>query len=224
MPRRCSISSAPANVDADIRRFGLGLQKAPCGGNVTNFYRAGRTNTQRHNLQCYLQQLRALQPALLLVGEAPGYNGCRLTGVPFSSEALIAEGVLGGSLFTEANGYRISRQRHTREQSAAIVWELLQRHGTAALCWNAFCFHPHRPGNPDSNRKPTVAEITAAAPFLTQLLALFPSVTSVVAVGNSAERALSQLGIAHTRVRHPAHGGKPQFVPGLEAVLQTLQE
>lgn len=219
MPTRSSPSSDTVKIDADIRRFGKRLQECTVGVNVTNFYAAGRTNAQRRNLQCYLQQLRALKPKLLLVGEAPGYNGCRLTGVPFSSEALIAEGVLEGALFTASNGYRVAREPFTREQSAAIVWEVFERHRTAVLCWNAFCFHPYKPGNPDSNRKPTVKEIEAAAPFLQTLLSLFPSVTTVVAVGNSAEHALARLGIPHTKVRHPAHGGKPQFVSGMEKIL-----
>ena len=206
-------------IDADIRRFGQKLQAAPAGSGVCNFYAAKRTNTQRHNLQLYLQQLRRLAPELLLVGEAPGYNGCRLTGVPFSSEALLAEGVLDGKLFGAANGYRIARESFTREQSAGIVWEVLQTHGKAAVCWNAFCFHPHQPDRPDTNRKPTAKEIDTAAPFLLELLALFPSVATVVAVGNSAEAALTRLGILHTKVRHPAHGGKPQFVTGMKKLL-----
>jgi uracil-DNA glycosylase len=206
-------------TDSDLRRFAKSLQDTKTGENVTNFYAAGRTNTQRHNLQRYLQQLRALRPKLLLVGEAPGYNGCRLTGVPFSSEALIAGGVLDGALFTAAHGYRVARGPFTREQSAAIVWEVLQKHKEAALCWNAFCFHPHKPGRPDSNRKPTMKEIETAVPFLRKLLALFPTVTTVVALGNSAEAALTRLGIPHTKVRHPAHGGKPKFVAGMDAIL-----
>ena len=219
MPTRSSTSSDTVKIDADIRRFGKRLQEHAVGENVANFYAARRTNAQRRNLQHYLQQLRALRPTLLLVGEAPGYNGCRLTGVPFSSEALIAEGALEGALFTEARGYRTAREPYTREQSAAIVWEVLEKHGTAVLCWNAFCFHPHEPGDPDSNRKPTVKEIEDAAPFLQMLFSLFPSVTTVVAVGNSAEHALTRLGIPHTKVRHPAHGGKPQFVSGMEKIL-----
>jgi len=206
-------------IDPDISRFCKQLQKYETGANVTNFYTARRTNTQRHNLQRYLQQLRGLRPALMLVGEAPGYNGCRLTGVPFSSEALLADGVLDGTLFTSAHGYRIAKAPYTREQSAAIVWEVLQRHGKAALCWNAFCFHPHKPNVTDSNRKPTLAEIGTAAPFLKALLTLFPSVTTVVAVGNSAEQALKRLGIPHAKVRHPAHGGKPKFTAGMDALL-----
>ncbi|MHC3993277.1 uracil-DNA glycosylase [Thiomicrolovo sp. ZZH C-3] len=211
--------SAAVKIDADITRFGKRLQDTAVGANVANFYAAKRTNTQRHNLQCYLQQLRALEPALLLVGEAPGYNGCRLTGIPFSSEALVAEGVLDGLLFTARHGYRVARPPYTREQSAGTVWEVLQRHRTAALCWNAFCFHPHAAGSPDSNRKPTNKEIESAAPFLRRLLELFPSVTTVVAVGNSAEEALKRLQIPHIKVRHPARGGKPAFVAGMDALL-----
>jgi uracil-DNA glycosylase len=211
--------SEAVKIDADIRRFCKRLQEAETGPNVTNFYAAGRTNAQRHNLQCYLQQLRTLQPKLLLVGEAPGYNGCRLTGVPFSSQALLARGVLNGMLFTTAHGYRIAKGPFTREQSASIVWKVLEAYQTAALCWNAFCFHPHKQENPDSNRKPTVKEIEMAAPFLRALLALFPSVSTVVAVGNSAEQALSRLGVVHTKVRHPAHGGIPKFVAGMENLL-----
>ncbi|WP_345988515.1 uracil-DNA glycosylase [Sulfurimonas sp. HSL1-2] len=211
--------SAAVKIDADIKRFGKRLQESAVGANVTNFYAAKRTNTQRHNLQCYLQQLRALQPEVLLIGEAPGYNGCRLTGIPFSSEALVAEGVLEGALFTARHGYRVASSPYTREQSAGIVWEVLQRHRIAALCWNAFCFHPHEKGNPDSNRKPTGKEIDSAAPFLRRLLSLFPSVTTVVAVGNSAEAALTRLQIPHAKVRHPARGGKPAFTAGMEAVL-----
>ncbi|WP_345970200.1 uracil-DNA glycosylase [Sulfurimonas sp. HSL1-6] len=211
--------SAAVKIDADIKRFGKRLQDAVVVADAANFYAAKRTNTQRHNLQCYMQQMRALQPTLLLVGEAPGYNGCRLTGIPFSSEALVAEGVLEGSLFTAQHGYRVARPPYTREQSAGIVWEVLQKHRTAALCWNAFCFHPHGRGDPDSNRKPTSKEIDYAAPFLRRLLALFPSVTTVVAVGNSAEEALKRLQISHTKVRHPARGGKPAFTAGMEALL-----
>ncbi|UCG25887.1 MAG: hypothetical protein JSW55_07845, partial [Chloroflexota bacterium] len=46
---------------------------------------------RRANLRLYLSQIAAAGPALLLVGEAPGYRGCRLTGVPFTSEAILLD-------------------------------------------------------------------------------------------------------------------------------------
>lgn len=42
-----------------------------------------------------LARLRAhldCSPEYLLIGEAPGYQGCRFSGVPFASEALVLEG------------------------------------------------------------------------------------------------------------------------------------
>lgn len=209
-------------IDRDIQRFGRALQDFEAPENVRNVYAARRTNAQRHNLQHYLQQMRGIQTDLLLVGEAPGHNGCARTGIPFSSEMLVRRGVLGGQLFTARHGYRIATGHEAREQSAAIVWEVLQRHARAALCWNAFCFHPHQPGDPDSNRKPSRREIRLGAPFLQQLLTLFPQITQIVAVGNSAQTALNDLGIDHVKVRHPAHGGKRAFEAGMQILLAPL--
>jgi uracil-DNA glycosylase len=70
------------------------------------------------------------------------------------------------------------------------------------LLWNLVPTHPHRPGNPASNRPPTRAEIRAAAPFLDALAAG----RQVVAIGHLAQRALGG-----PYVRHPAHGGAAAF-------------
>ena len=44
----------------------------------------------RHNLTIYLETLISLKPLpFLFVGEAPGYKGCRNTGIPFSSEYVL---------------------------------------------------------------------------------------------------------------------------------------
>ena len=41
---------------------------------------------RRKNLELYLSDLASRKPTVLLIGEAPGYQGSRLTGVPFTSE------------------------------------------------------------------------------------------------------------------------------------------
>lgn len=43
----------------------------------------------RRNLAAYLRVMQAQRPTVLLLGEAAGYRGCRLTGVPFTSEAVL---------------------------------------------------------------------------------------------------------------------------------------
>lgn len=41
--------------------------------------------TRRENLKTYLGSFPEV-PEILIVGEAPGYRGCRFTGVPFTCE------------------------------------------------------------------------------------------------------------------------------------------
>jgi len=70
--------------------------------------------------------------------------------------------------------------------------------------------HPHRPGEPRSNRPPSRGEIDAAAGFLSQLR---PG-RRVLAVGRLAHE---RLGGAY--IRHPSHGGASEFRAGLAAAL-----
>jgi len=45
---------------------------------------------RKHNLLTYFVHMKKLKPKILLLGEAPGYKGCRLTGVPFTSEKILS--------------------------------------------------------------------------------------------------------------------------------------
>ena len=52
-----------------------------------NLY-AGNTREsiiRKHNLLTYLTKMKSVNPRILLLGEAPGHKGCRLTGIPFTS-------------------------------------------------------------------------------------------------------------------------------------------
>src|SRR6478752_8530813 len=93
-------------------------------GRTTNFYRDGAgAAIRRDRLAAYLEQ-RAGAP-ILLVGEAPGYRGARVSGLPFTSERQLT-----GSGPAEA--------------TATIVRETLEALGIAAdtLCWNVVPTHP----------------------------------------------------------------------------------
>jgi large subunit ribosomal protein L13 len=54
-------------------------------GRTTNFYREGRgAAVRRDRLAAYLEA--RVEAPILLVGEAPGYRGARISGLPFTSE------------------------------------------------------------------------------------------------------------------------------------------
>lgn len=175
---------------------------------------------RRANLRCALEQALARGPRLLLVGEAPGYLGARRTGVPFTSERVLLEGVDPPGLFGVSRGFACATTdgRISAEQTATIVWREVRALGVVTVGWNAYPFHPHRPANPQSNRPPRVAEVRQGQPFLATVCTLFPGLL-VVAMGNTADRALDLLAIPHIKVRHPAQGGARRFAEGLRAAL-----
>lgn len=187
--------------------------------NVTNQYdHTHPANAiRRENLRLYLDAMAALKPRVLLIGEAPGYRGCRLTGVPFTSEAIILGGIAALSLFGPSLGYRTAGEtaRPCKEQTATIVWQTLALMYNPPLLWNAFPFHPHLPGNEHSNRPPTTTELRLGADYLAALLTLF-DIHTVIASGNTAEKTLLRLNIPCRKIRHPANGGKRAFVEGVK--------
>jgi uracil-DNA glycosylase len=157
-------------------------------GSTFNFYADGaRAPLLRRRLRAYLDARR--EASVLLVGEAAGYRGARVSGLPFTSERLL----------TGAG---------PAEASATVVHRALAELGAEekVLLWNLVPTHPHRPQSPGSNRPPTRAEISAARPFL-ELLA---AGRRVVPFGRLAHEAL---GGAY--VRHPSHGGARAFRAGL---------
>ena len=124
-------------------------------------------------------------------------------------------------LFGSERGY-LPAQDHPdilSEQSATIVWGVLSEIGCAPLIWNSFPFHPFQPGNPLSNRLPTRGELQLGSVFLRTLLSCF-NVDRVIAVGNTASKTLWGLGVACQKIRHPAQGGKNDFVTGIRRNLR----
>lgn len=205
-----------------ISRFVQQLAAFSSTHTLTNPYQPNISkfnDRRRHNLVTYLAQMDSFQPHLLLVGEAPGYRGCRLTGIPFVGHELLCEGHEALGLFGIEAGYQPVEEWTLirREASSTIVWQSVAQLSTLPLIWNACPFHPHQPGDPQTNRTPKVGEIGLGRPFLRHLLDLFP-IKQVVAVGNKAEFALTRWDVPHQKVRHPSHGGKRQFQEQLFAL------
>jgi len=211
-------------MTAEFERFIEKLAQTPVSADVFNQYDQHDPNNaiRRHNLLLYLRQMQALKPSVLLVAEAPGYRGMRLTGVPFSSRALITEGIPNQPLYGEQHGYKITDEWSDatiwREATASIVWDVLKDVHPPSVHWNSFPFHPHKPDNSRSNRKPRKPELDLGRPFLETFIALFQPET-VAAIGNTAHQQLLSIGIEAKKVRHPAQGGKNDFVSGVREIF-----
>lgn len=167
------------------------LRRARIGATF-NFYRDGDCADVR--CERLLGYLRAREHApLLLVGEAAGYRGARVSGIPFTSERQLTG-------------------RGPAEPTATIVRRTLAELGLEdeTLCWNVVPTHPHRPARPDTNRSPTRAEIEASRWFVRELA----RGRTVVAVGRVAQAALGA-----PYIRHPSHGGAQAFRDGLRRLL-----
>jgi uracil-DNA glycosylase len=158
-------------------------------GATFNFYREGeRAALLRDRLERYLEARAGA--SLLLVGEAPGYRGARISGLPFTSERQLT-----GSGPSEATATIVRRVLAELELEEDI------------LCWNVV---PTHPGSPHANRRPTRAEVDGGLPFLDRLA----DGRRVVAVGR-----LAQAVTRAPYVRHPSHGGATGFRETLRTCL-----
>jgi hypothetical protein len=158
-------------------------------GHTFNQYRCGpRAVLLRERLVAYLHGWR--NASVLLVGEAAGFRGARVSGLPFTSERQLTG-------------------RGPAEQSASIVHRVLGELDLAnqILLWNVV---PTHPGTERTNRAPSAREVAAGLPFALELAAG----RRVIAVGRVAERALRV-----PYVRHPARGGAATFAAGLREIL-----
>jgi hypothetical protein len=171
-----------------VDAFVAALAEAGIGETFNQYARGRRAGLLRERLTGYLTA-RAEAP-ILLVGEAAGYRGARVSGLPFTSERQLT-----GTGPAEA--------------TATIVHRVLSELGLEeeVVLWNVV---PTHPGTAASNRPPTRDEIEAGVAFARAL----GRRRRVVAVGRVAERAL-----AVPAVRHPSHGGAARFRAGLAALL-----
>ena len=205
-------------VDGFIGR----LAAVPAGPDWTNFFDHSQPSNalRRHNLGTYLTAMLERRPEVLLVGEAPGFRGMRLTGVPFTNRAMFEGPANSFGLFGAGAGYTVPPDAAgvPLEPTATVMWQVLGELDVLPLLWSAFPWHTHQTGKPLSNRTPRPAEVALGTPFWQELSQIF-EVRSVVAVGNIAHRSLLRSGLDVPKIRHPAHGGRAGFKRGLEQLL-----
>ena len=185
-----------------------------------NFYRQAGPGSDRPNaafvrqtnLHNYLDSFPG-PPKVILLGEAPGWRGCRFSGVPFTSEDLL----VNGSLPFTGQPSSASPACH-KEASATVVWQTMQPYFPHFFTWNCIPLHLHQPGKPLSNRSPSRHEIAQYLEVTREVIQLLAP-ERIIAVGRSAAAALHWMDIAHAAVRHPSHGGATLFRNGIRQLM-----
>ncbi|MBB3104878.1 uracil-DNA glycosylase [Azomonas macrocytogenes] len=198
-----------------IETFLQTLTKQRNTSTLTNPYRDAAI---LNNLRIYLNHMCRIEGRrVLLVGEAPGYKGCRITGIPFSSGRIFTR---AGHPLLDALRDELVFARIEAENTASIVWEYLCARCITPLFWNSLPFHPHPPGKHDGNRAPMVQEIAQGVSYLRDIERLFhpDQVAGVGAKGTEcARRAFPERQIVC--IRHPSFGGKAEFIRGMDRLF-----
>jgi len=175
------------------------------------------------NLLSYFNFMLVENPAVLLIGEAPGYRGTSISGVPFLSEQMIREReaqqnnklplieYIASSNYDSKTGY---------EATSTAMWDAIDSvHSQMPLLWAVFPNHPHILNNTDSNRKPRKSEISKYVDSI-KILEKIYNIKEIVAVGNVAYETLVNSGYIVNKIRHPARGGSKIFKEGYRKIME----
>lgn len=167
---------------------------------------------RERNLRRYFAMPHA---SVLLLGEAPGWRGMTVTGVPFVSAREAEAGVVPGLELPE-------RPQAPWEASSRVVWATLRDwRGPLPLSWPVYPLHPFVAGNPQTNRTPRPAEVRAGASVALELIRAL-GIETVVAVGRKAQGAIATAGLEAPAIRHPAQGGAGLFAEQLIELNRAL--
>ena len=168
---------------------------------------------RERNLRRYLDAVA--DAPLILVGEAPGWRGMTVSGVPFVSAREAAAGVIPGLELP-------AEPQAPWEASSRVVWAALaQWAGPLPVSWPIFPHHPFVAGDPRTNRTPRPAEVRDGTPAAVEL-ARAMGIRTFVAVGRKAQGALAAAGVESIAIRHPAQGGARMFTEQLLELGRTL--
>jgi len=228
------------SIDAFINR----LAKVEQLANVTNHYSTHFDLTidnnnliRRRNLRRYLLQMLDRDPKMLWIGEAPGHRGCLISGVPFTSEYILANGEerrlennngglkRGNDLFGLDKGYSPIHEdgRHKKEATATMIWRKVALLDNYPLLWNAFPFHPHKPRIENSNRPPNKHELKLGEIFIQDLMKIY-NIEKLAAIGRLAEKCLKKLNLIPNYIPHPSYGRKDLFNKAVDEFTAEINQ
>lgn len=213
-----------------IRLFIDKLSKEISTPELTNVYspEIPQSEVCRENLYNYLHRIKNNNSKVMLIGEAPGYHGCRLSGIAFTSEDKFTENIIPGIMGKDL-GYKIySKREPEREFSASTVCPKLKdwynAHGSVPLLWNICPFHSHKEGNIMSNRTPRKKEIEKGIKYFLELVDIF-EIQHIGCIGRKSFNTIGNMGLNTSLeyLRHPSCGGKREFEANITEYMEKLK-
>ena len=175
--------------------------------------RDGAAEIRKNNLRNYFESFKRV-PKILMVGEAPGFGGCRFSGVPFTSEE---------QLFSKdfpLSGKQSSKcEEPQSEKTADYFWETIEElplQSEDFFMWNSVPLHP------PSNRTPRVKETEYFSCLLLDIATLL-DISLFISVGRVAEDTFKRIGIESCYVRHPSHGGQRKFREDMRKLFDSFE-
>lgn len=171
--------------------------------------------------------MKKRNPSCLFVGEAPGYRGCLLSGIPFTDEYTLVY----NRFFYQLNSsikVKIEMDNTIKPQtetSSRVVWDCLDQlpEKTIPLMWNIYPFHPSTVENTNTNRPnrtPNKAECELGKIILKRLLSCF-EIKQLYAIGRTSEQILKKEYSDIVYLRHPARGGSSTFKQMFSDIYKT---
>lgn len=170
------------------------------------------------NLENYLYILKdKYYNDTMLVAEAPGYSGCNVTGIPFTTVKIIED--KPHKIFEDLDDV-LYKGRYFGDVSGAVIWDYLKDKETLPLFWNSFPFHPYKKYNKLSNRKPTSKEIQEGISYIDDLIDIFEPKT-ISSLGRYGQISLQKIypNKEIEYIRHPSYGGKEDFIKGMKKYI-----
>ncbi len=180
----------------------------------------GAPAIRRANLRQYLASFRR-RPTVLLLSLAPGRLGCRFSGIPFTSESQLLNGVpiAGRQSSRDHSLLDLGQPTPYHTRPASIFWEALGEDYGRVLLWNCLPLIPY-PIEDAVARQRLTAEHYAPFSDVTRRVVDMVNPRIVVALGRDAEKLLQTWDVETTFVPSPsARDGGRGYRDGIAAVL-----
>lgn len=194
-------------IDTQIHDF---TEKLRDINNLSNMYNQYMSFRELNNLRVYLTYIKQFHPQNLCVGEAAGFHGCRMTGIPFTSEEILFSSDLYIPILSHLC---FNRARMMKESTASMIYsQLTEKLFHNIIFWNIVPYHPFKEDNIEQNRTPTQEEIRLCSVFTIFLDQIF-NFEHIYGIGKKSYNELKVL-FPYRKIeyiRHPSHGGFKEF-------------